>query len=708
MYHPQIIQQRITKANKSLGFKLQRHSVQDVLTAIDHFDSLLDDDGELDKSQRPKGLTDEEKQWVANERKLVQCDFLYCASRYFKIIDESKSPVLFNPRIPQKMNLSVWAEHELNGWPIEIIQLKARQLGMSLLTELAIAHRIFFWPYTYAIIASSDPGKSFMMSQMVEFAYDNLPWWLAPERTKFQSGSLMEFKGINTSLSIQHGSKLSGIGRGSTPNCAHMSELPDFENAEELIDASLMNAIHPNRMTFVVLESTAKGFGNWWYDSWRHSRKNWPKRRCRLRPIFLPWYTGTDIKPTPTWLEQHQDQLQDWTPSLASLKHKDRAERYVREESPLLQQLLGKDWTLPAHQLLWWEITREEHVEKRILHKFLEENPADELEAFQSPNSSVFTVEEMESFVSRIHEPKTVYAIVGTGIPSKFHPDPRELRRDRQRFTVRYAWNPLHPGAFEFIPCKWTNYEDEGESWQGKFLIWEFPQQGEEYVVGCDTSYGMGQDRSVIQVIRKGSVYRYDEQVAEFATPYISAEELWPFCMAIGTWYSQSSSRSRYPTQCRQVIEVNAIGRITQLELKKRGWHNFHPWVHIDRKKLNVKHATVEGWYTNQKSRHEMMVKSIRAAKNGSLLINSRYLVEEMRHLQKEEEDAYISSTYGQHDDRWMAIGFAYYSTHFMEVEEDMKRQMPSAQDYYDNLPTYNSQPKSLRQLPKLSYPTYR
>jgi len=353
MYHKEVTQSHINTASKQLGFTLTPHSISKVQEWTEHLDSLLLENGEIDPSQRPNSLLPEEIRWITNERKLCKLDFHYVSTRYFKVIDEAKNPVLFTFRIPQQIMLEIWSEHELNRWPIELIQLKARQLGASTLTELAIAHRVFFHPYTYAVVASSDPAKSYEMSQMFEFVYDQLPWWLKPERTKYNNGSLMEFAGIHSKISIQHGNKMSGIARGSTPSVVHLTELPDFESPEELVDASLMPAIHPNPKTFLILESTANGFGNWWYLSWKQARRKWPIGRSRLRPVFLPWYTAPDIKPTPTWRLQHKHLLENWEPSLIALKHRERAHHYVHNESPILEQLLGKDWTLSDEQLLW-------------------------------------------------------------------------------------------------------------------------------------------------------------------------------------------------------------------------------------------------------------------------------------------------------------------------------------------------------------------
>lgn len=55
------------------------------------------------------------------------------------------------------------------------------------------------------------------------------------------------------------------------------------------------------------------------------------------------------------------------------------------------------------------------------------------------------------------------------------------------------------------------------DGWNGRLRMWERPDDNEHYVIGVDAGKGVGRDRSVIEVLRKGTKYRPDEQVAEFA-----------------------------------------------------------------------------------------------------------------------------------------------------------------------------------------------
>jgi hypothetical protein len=692
MYHPDVITARIEAFERSRdGFKLFEHSVAKCEEWVEHLDAIWDHDAGRVKASRKSGaLNDEERRWIRNERKMCKYSYIYAATRYFKIVNERKEAELFKPRIPQLLNMEIWKECEVNQWSIEIIQLKSRQLGLSTQTELAVAHRVLFWPRTYAFVASSDPEKSAEMAGMLEFVVDNLPWWLGPVCTAKSAGKSLEFGGINTKVAIQHGNKMSGIARGRTPNVIHLSELPDFEDPEELVDASLLPAIHPHPSTFFIMESTGKKIGDWYYKCWQLAKKG----KGRFRPAFLPWHTGTYIKPTPTWLAMNPVPT-DWEPLPTTIRHAQRAEDYVRR-TPFLSKLLGDNYSISQPMLWWWERTRDEYYEKGELHKFLAENPGNDTEAFQSETTSVFTAEEMESFANDVREPKWVYAISGDEINERHQPYRKEVDPDAPVIDIPVTLQRQTPRRYAFTPIRWAGYEKTGENWQGRLLVWEAPQPTEHYALGIDTAYGMGQDSSVIQVIRLGSLYRYDEQVAEFASPFISAEVLWPYALAIGTWYAQPHLRRYWP---RQVIECNALGRVVQWELKKRGWPNFHPWVQIDRKHVRPGKVALEGWFTNTKTRHEMMSKTVRALKDGLLQINSQYLVHEMQGLQKDIDDAAISSDHGFHDDLFMALGFCYYSSHFMEVESVVKARPVTRDEQLATLPTYGNSRRSTQYL---------
>lgn len=213
----------------------------------------------------------------------------------------------------------------------------------------------------------------------------------------------------------------------------------------------------------------------------------------------------------------------------------------------------------------------------------------------------------------------------------------------------------LHRGSAEFDP-------------EGKIIIYEYPQKGEVYGVGCDTGFGLGSDNSVLQGIRKGSIERNDAQVFEFAASHVNSFNLWPFAMALGTLYSTPVGGQI--KQAKMVIEGAANGETVYNELRKRGWRNFHNWVRYDRKKVREAQATRQLWYTNTWSRPLLMDMLIDALNNGWLDINSQWFINEMGTLEAdlEMQRLKVAASGGSHDDRIMALGMVLFSMHALET----------------------------------------
>src|SRR5205823_9277061 len=135
MYSPRVIAQNLEREAQRLGFDPQYHSVDDVRRANSYLKNLTDDDGSLKRKLKP-----DEERWVANERVLCRVDFNYFTTRYVWVENEESKLVQFQPRIPQRILDDVYADFEDQGLPIFIQQNKARQLGVTLDTELRIAH----------------------------------------------------------------------------------------------------------------------------------------------------------------------------------------------------------------------------------------------------------------------------------------------------------------------------------------------------------------------------------------------------------------------------------------------------------------------------------------------------------------------------------------------------------------------------------------
>jgi hypothetical protein len=600
--------------------------------------------------------------YIRSERVLCKYDFRYWLERYVKIKSTllSDTEFIVRPRmtVAWQMVLDVWAELEARGSAIMMQQLKARQLGVSTLTELAIAHRVQFYSNINALICSSTPQKTEKMSGWITLCYELEPYWLMPlMKGPYESGEvLLEFPELGSAITMQHGAKMTGIARGETPDICHLSEIPEWTgDPKELIDASLMPSIHPNPRTFVILESTAAGMHDWWHQTWDISSEGYDDGTSTFRPIFLPWFIGTDVWPTETWKNDHPIPV-DWTPTAKGSQHAERAKKYVATNT-LVRKFLGDDWEMPLDQTWFWECYRSEMVRKKALNLFLQEMPADPLEAFQTTNLTVFDVETIEMLNDQRSASWGCFGIESNLLPRRLWPERRDF--DLSRKPIELTWftgeATLH---FTLRPLTYDGYPSC--PWENRVFIWEPPLKGAKYGVGVDTSYGLGQDRSTIEVVKEGSIIEPAVQVAEFANAYVNSIDLTPICMCISAFYS-----SCYTDQMEQplvAIECAGNGETTQLEMRKQGWSNFHRWERYDNMKRTRVHKL--GWFTNSWSRPMLIDRTNQAIRDCNFKINSPWLIQELRTLSKDEFQQSIRADTGGHDDRYMGAGIAFFCLH--------------------------------------------
>ncbi len=668
MYSKKVIEKNCKLYEQRTGRKLVRHSVVACQKAVKLLNELLDHEGLLDKKKRPAGLLPNEKAFIRNEIALCKLDFVYWCMRYVWVRHkETGQLVPFNPNLAQRIVLSLWANMEERGLAIAMLSIKARQLGISTLSEMAVAHRTQFSPNINAIIGSSDPNKSKLMSKMMEICWDNQPWWMVPSITARRAGQLIEFGNQNSAVSIQHGSQVSGIARGTTTNVVHLSELADFENPRELVDASLAHAAHESKDLFMVFESTAKGRDNWLHESWRLSKDTWP--RTLLCPVFLPWYVAEDMYPPETYLRRNPIP-ENWEPQAATLKMSEKAALYVHNYPPV-RKFLGTHWTMKREQMWWWECERTTAIKKRQLGEFLSETPGDDIEAFQATNPSAFDGELIQELRDRtLSKTPFVFGFMGDTVSDRLYPDKRDIVQTLPLIDIRSRWRKDVPAInFQLVPLKFESYQEDPN---GRLYIWEFPQEKRKYVIGADTSEGIGQDRSILQVIRLKDPYNIrdqDTQVAEFASAFVNSRDLWPLALALGTYYS-TPDKGRVE-QIRQVIECNGPGEIVQYELMKLGWWNFHPWQHYD----NVKPRSNQkiGWFTNIRTRSMAVDTIVTALRDEWLVINSPWFVDEMSSFERDESKQSLRAAYGAHDDRIMSMAFSLTSSYINEITTDGK-----------------------------------
>ena len=693
MYAESKIAERLELASREFNITPERHSAAEV----ESFEKYLiasqkytyNDHGIIDGTQN---FTDFERAWILNEQILCACDAVYWMTRYGYLIDEEGTVLRFSFRTAQQLLFSIIADLESRDFGIEIMALKARQLGVTSLVQLLIGHRIFFGYGVNAVAGSADQQKTGIMASKMLLAYDMMPFWMRPSYTRRVESDrgMLVFGGTLSGVSFQHGAQMSGIARGTTPTCYHLSEVASFTDAKSQIEASLFKCVHPSPKIFGVLESTGEGDKGWWPDTWRKSRDTWPL--SRMCPIFLPWFCESSLYPKPTWLRQRPIP-RDWQPNRDTVQHTAKSELYVRS-SPLLSKALGEDWRLPREKQWWWEVEHEQAKSGNEEPLFLQEYCGDDEEALQMSVTSVFGHKAIADIDNRRKKEYAAYGFSGQSIEDAHEPPTDDIDYDAERIPVRMSNSKGEVSRWELIPLRFRSplRESDPDDAIGKLFVFHPPVPGVRYAMGIDTCAGMGLDSTCISVWGIGQKTQSDFQAAEFTSPYVSHVEAYAFGACIGAYYAKymTPETTKYPMPYCAVEQVAAVGDTCQLQMIHLGYplRCFHKMVRYDNTPAKIAKQRKGrlgklGWFTWPWSRPILIDNFVHSAQNGWAEINSPWLIEEMKHFEvritatgKEKMEHADDS----HDDRIFAAAMPIFCSHDMDsLAERSKKRLPES-----------------------------
>lgn len=663
---------------KMAPIQLKEESVDDCIYAYEMFDQMTQTDGKklyyCRKGQEygaPFEYTLAEKQWIYNEIAMCAASFKYWFFRYFFLKNKANRIVRPDVLVAQLVFLAILADLNRQRLPIKLLVLKARQLGMSTITEAIILWIATFFKGCHCVISSAEEEKSVEMAQMVWTPLERFPLWMRHTLTRDDVSKGPEFAETASDISIQHGAKKKGIARGSTPIAAHLSEVPYYHDPTETVEASLLNAMHEDARMFLVLEGTAKKKGDWWHNLWEKEREGEREGTSQFKLIFLPWYVGRDKYPTADWLRNHPIP-DNWQPLKETIKQAKQARLYVAT-TELLRKHLGEGWEMPIEQMWCWE---HRYVNAKrtdeSLKKFHAEFASDEKTCFQSRRWSAFAFELLEKLLAQRSEKFHDYALVGDGIAKKF--DLKEYQS----------------GSAKRIEIPWVNYEGKGRLWkliplretpteikeQFFIRIWEHPKPGYIYSIGIDISGGLGQDATVYEVIRRGmNPGDPDIQVAELWSPWISCVEAAGPALALGIYYG------RFMSPVAEAIVAPetqiAVGDFISSQLAEEGYSNFFYMDRWDMRRKPGQRSNRRGWATTSWSKPLMDGGLKHAAETGWIVINSERLLDEMDNMEAEVTDSdktVYDHAEGEHNDCWTATGIGYCVNHEKDtIVERMK-----------------------------------
>lgn len=198
------------------------------------------------------------------------------------------------------------------------------------------------------------------------------------------------------------------------------------------------------------------------------------------------------------------------------------------------------------------------------------------------------------------------------------------------------------------------------DPWNGRLLVWEAPISGAEYMLGIDSAEGVGADRSICEVIKRGTLEYPDMQVAEFACDFMDPVDFSGVVNTIGRFYSDSNGDEAFCT-----IEVNNPAGAAILNTLRTRWDYTNLFNRKDYEKRENLFTTKLGWHTTRHNRGIIIARGLHALQYGDLILNSPYLVEEMADFES-NFDLAAAKAKGKdaHDDRVMALLIGYFGGH--------------------------------------------
>lgn len=183
----------------------------------------------------------------------------------------------------------------LAGKPIDIILLKARQWGGSTLTQLymlwiQLVHRRNW----NSVICGAVESQATTVRGMLSKAIRNYSSWASGG----EEISMHPYEGSQKNKIIEYSKCIISIGSAEKPDSlrsqdvsmAHLTEVGVWgdtskKKPEDLIQ-SIFASILSGPYTLKVLESTAKGVGNYFHRTWLDAVGG----RNNFTPVFIPWF----------------------------------------------------------------------------------------------------------------------------------------------------------------------------------------------------------------------------------------------------------------------------------------------------------------------------------------------------------------------------------------------------------------------------------
>ena len=555
--------------------------------------------------------------------------------------------------VPFKLNKAQWyvfnryiKDPYQRGEPIRIMCLKARQEGISTLTQALGFWSVLGHQHWAAKIIASKKEQSLTVFKMMKRFWRNLPnepWFptfmvsqmnrdnmefVKPEERKYRYDPEKNPWTVNLDSHISIGSSEEDddLGRAGTYQFVHASEVASWKRLHASL-GSLLSCAQPTPQTVVLLESTAKGM-NEFYDLWKDEEHAGRELESIWQKVFLPWYYDPryekelSSRTEKKFIDDYEEEL------FKRIKNDTELHEHVDQDvddKRIWEKIFWRRWTI--HNNPGFRIDPD---------YFNQEFPSTPTEAFRFTAQSVWnprTIEKMEKHIRAPEWRGDLHVL--------FDRDDQH-RKDHRGRKVSGLEKKLIPNE------------------RGRLKIFEKPKKDCFYVVTADVAEGKAvegvseslskRDFSVVQVFKMAPFPPF-EQVAVWhgsVAPHI----LGYIECALGEMYAGASKTGAY-----LAWENNSLGVGIQVPVIEHvGYQN----VYMRREISSVsRHETHEpGWKTTSKTKYLAVHHGIMLADEGHLIIHDESTLMEMKSFSRvgENQERIRFEAARGHDDRVMAM----------------------------------------------------
>lgn len=473
----------------------------------------------------------EEERFNLDEAELFErCEkYLDCwwwrINNLYIIANEYGQPVLFRCRTAQTVLFCVM-------WYLNII-LKARQLGFSTAIQVFILdHALFNNDRQCGVIAQGLSEARAIFASKILYPYVRLPSWL-------KTGSRAITSKTGTAIYFANDSyvRIAVSFRSGTLQVLHISEYGKicaaFPLRADEVQSGSLNAIHEGSLLFV--ESTAEGAtGNFFemsVESMELLESGIDLSKLDFKFHFYPWFDDPKyVLPVPD----------------SGLKLTKKWIKYFTSVEAASKVMLSDEQKN-------WYIKKESSQKGKMKQEF----PSTPMEAFLTSGRKVFDSDDLMRAEGRCTKPLLVYDV-----------DPNTGKRKKVNGKVDLSLKAADKLA---------------QSTLGYLLVWELPDEDEDYAMGGDVAEGLEHgDRSSFDIVAKSD----GRQVAHWFG-HLDTKRFARLMAHIGTWYNLAyigpERNNHGHAVLQELVDIYPTSRIyheehidredTDEETNKVGWH---------------------------------------------------------------------------------------------------------------------------------------